>query len=330
MQVVEENFGFFGTLFQFCDQLYCFHISFNSSAQDFPPKAEKLKGNHSNNCSRKVWQKHFFSTLLASQKVQTPIAPNVQRKMILARRSSPTPSARHICRTRIKTLTRPAATLSHPMGARPPIGSLLGSTAAPAVGFDALVEPTSARPMFPAGALETAPVAGALPPTVQRKMILARRSSPAPSARHICRTKTKIKFQPRRGGIFGGEIFNAKTQRREGARNFCFALIASWRLCVNSFTDDSVAADFAAFASFARPVALAFCRSRGDETHFNLGPAIADGGFSIRDSSRRPLQFFTTSAGHFRPAGAAGNGRNPDAVSPPRRCIAREPDTAAG
>ena len=52
----------------------------------------------------------------------------------------------------------------------------------------------------------------ALPPNVQRKMILARRSSPAPSARHICRTKTKIKFQPppssnygvasRRGGIF--------------------------------------------------------------------------------------------------------------------------------
>ena len=31
----------------------------------------------------------------------------------------------------------------------------------------------------------------ALPPNVQRIMILARRSSPAPSARHICRTKTK-------------------------------------------------------------------------------------------------------------------------------------------
>ena len=42
----------------------------------------------------------------------------------------------------------------------------------------------------------------ALPPIVHCKMILARRSSPAPSARHICRTKTKIKFQPRRGGIF--------------------------------------------------------------------------------------------------------------------------------
>jgi hypothetical protein len=39
-------------------------------------------------------------------------------------------------------------------------------------------------------------------PNDHRKMILARRSSPAPSARHICRTKTKIKFQPRRGGIF--------------------------------------------------------------------------------------------------------------------------------
>jgi hypothetical protein len=64
----------------------------------------------------------------------------------------------------------------------------------------------------PGATPETARGTRALPPNVQRKMILARRSSPAPSARHICRTKTKIKFQPppssnygvasRRGGIF--------------------------------------------------------------------------------------------------------------------------------
>ena len=87
-------------------------------------------------------------------------------------------------------------------------------------------------------------------------MILARRSSPAPSARHICRTKTKKTksltclrhllpsdsprcravaaggrgTKPRRGGIIGGEIFNAKAQEIFALRPLrlgVFALILS-------------------------------------------------------------------------------------------------------
>jgi hypothetical protein len=63
-------------------------------------------------------------------------------------------------------------------------------------------QPTDLSNDVPGATPETARETRALPPNVQRKMILARRSSPAPSARHICRIKTKIKFQPRRGGIF--------------------------------------------------------------------------------------------------------------------------------
>ncbi len=42
------------------------------------------------------------------------IAPNVHRKMILARRSSPAPSARHICRTKTKK-TKSLTCLRHPL-----------------------------------------------------------------------------------------------------------------------------------------------------------------------------------------------------------------------
>ena len=105
-------------------------------------------------------------------KIQTPIAPNVHRKMILARRSSPRANRK--------------SARSAPVPGRSNVAN------------QAAIETSNAhRRPFLAAAGD-----GHTPPNVQRKMILARRSSPAPSARPICRTKTKIKFQPRRGGIF--------------------------------------------------------------------------------------------------------------------------------
>jgi hypothetical protein len=115
-------------------------------------------------------------------------------------------------------------------------------------------------------------------------MILARRSSPAPSARHICRTKTK-KLNPSPAfGILShpmgeeqspvGAAYSAgkfSTPRRKGAKSQGIFALRSLRLCVfalilslmipllrslihlrRRFYKYASPTDFAAFASFAR------------------------------------------------------------------------------
>ena len=71
-------------------------------------------------CGHSHLRKLLIDSLI---EIQTPNAPNVQRKMILARRSSPAPSARHICRTKTKK-TKSLTCLRHPMTRSHPLARL--------------------------------------------------------------------------------------------------------------------------------------------------------------------------------------------------------------
>ena len=178
----------------------------------------------------------------------------------------------------------------------------------------------------------------ALPPNVQCKMILARRSSPAPSARHICRTKTKKTksltclrhplpsagrgTKPRRGGIFGGEIFNAKTQRREAAKSFLLcshcvlALILSLMMSLLTEIDSFTPPFLQICQSYGLRRLRALRAAKNSNANYYHGVALRRGARPSRlpfsASRRKPVKLICpTMVWALRPNPQAGRPRSP-------------------
>jgi hypothetical protein len=227
--------------------------------------------------------------------------------MILARRSSPAPSARHICRTQTKK-TKSLTCLRHPLPSDSPRCRAVA-----------------------AGGRGTKPRRGGIFRSLRTATmsLLTELDSFTLPFLQLCQSYGLRRLRATQNS-------NAKCPKRPAQNDFGTAFIPTGQPEITC-----VAADVSPLhPNTARKIMSRFTsaatinnrRSRGDETHFNLGLAIADCGFSIRDSSRRPLRilewgarpsrspFATSRCKHFPNASGEDAERcGRDARAPPKR-----------